>query len=94
MGCATTPAASPTDSTLTRRRGTATPTKPPPNRGGQRGMEPAHIADRYLRWAKPHETTRVIQPYGLVLKAGRCPEPFGRVDRSVKGMSRNPVFVC
>ncbi|MEU3624868.1 transcriptional regulator [Amycolatopsis coloradensis] len=25
---------------------------------------------RYLRWAKPHEITRITQPYGLVLKAG------------------------
>ncbi|MGW5645510.1 helix-turn-helix transcriptional regulator [Saccharopolyspora sp. NPDC003752] len=26
---------------------------------------------RYLRWAEPHETTRIAHPYGLVLKAGR-----------------------
>ncbi|WP_456300282.1 helix-turn-helix transcriptional regulator [Saccharopolyspora indica] len=25
---------------------------------------------RYLRWAEPHETSRTVQPYGLVLKAG------------------------
>jgi predicted DNA-binding transcriptional regulator YafY len=25
---------------------------------------------RYLRWAEPHETTRTVQPHGLVLKAG------------------------
>ncbi|CCH32158.1 YafY family protein [Actinosynnema sp. NPDC047251] len=25
---------------------------------------------RYLRWAKPQEITRIVQPYGLVLKAG------------------------
>jgi predicted DNA-binding transcriptional regulator YafY len=25
----------------------------------------------YLRWAKPHEITRAVEPYGLVLKAGR-----------------------
>jgi predicted DNA-binding transcriptional regulator YafY len=25
---------------------------------------------RYLRWAKPHEITRTVQPHGLVLKAG------------------------
>ncbi|GAB3244416.1 helix-turn-helix transcriptional regulator [Kineosporia babensis] len=25
---------------------------------------------RYLRWAKPHEVTRTVEPYGLVLKAG------------------------
>uniref|UniRef100_A0AAU3H310 YafY family transcriptional regulator n=1 Tax=Streptomyces sp. NBC_01401 TaxID=2903854 RepID=A0AAU3H310_9ACTN len=25
---------------------------------------------RYLRWAEPHEITRVVEPYGLVLKAG------------------------
>ncbi|MGP4015578.1 helix-turn-helix transcriptional regulator [Saccharopolyspora sp. 5N708] len=25
---------------------------------------------RYLRWAQPHETTRTVAPYGLVLKAG------------------------
>jgi predicted DNA-binding transcriptional regulator YafY len=24
----------------------------------------------YMRWAEPHEITRVVQPYGLVLKAG------------------------
>jgi predicted DNA-binding transcriptional regulator YafY len=26
---------------------------------------------RYLRWAEPHEVTRTVRPYGLVLKAGR-----------------------
>lgn len=26
---------------------------------------------RYLRWEKPHEVTRSVQPYGLVLKGGR-----------------------
>lgn len=26
---------------------------------------------RYLRWAEPHRITREVQPYGLVLKAGR-----------------------
>lgn len=25
---------------------------------------------RYLRWAEPHEVTRTVRPYGLVLKAG------------------------
>lgn len=25
---------------------------------------------RYLRWARPHEITRVVQPHGVVLKAG------------------------
>ncbi|MFF7247302.1 helix-turn-helix transcriptional regulator [Embleya sp. NPDC008237] len=25
---------------------------------------------RYLRWAEPHENTRVVDPYGVVLKAG------------------------
>ncbi|GLY72159.1 helix-turn-helix transcriptional regulator [Actinoallomurus iriomotensis] len=25
---------------------------------------------RYLRWAEPHEITRTVRPYGLVLKAG------------------------
>ncbi|WP_328606925.1 YafY family transcriptional regulator [Amycolatopsis sp. NBC_00345] len=25
---------------------------------------------RYLRWTEPHEITRTVQPYGLVLKAG------------------------
>jgi predicted DNA-binding transcriptional regulator YafY len=25
---------------------------------------------RYMRWAQPHEITRTVQPYGLVLKAG------------------------
>ncbi|MCW2913352.1 MAG: YafY family transcriptional regulator [Actinomycetia bacterium] len=25
---------------------------------------------RYLRWAEPHEITRTVEPYGLVLKAG------------------------
>ncbi|WP_064745558.1 helix-turn-helix transcriptional regulator [Pseudonocardia acaciae] len=25
---------------------------------------------RYLRWARPHEVSRTIRPYGLVLKAG------------------------
>ncbi|WP_228002078.1 helix-turn-helix transcriptional regulator [Nocardia australiensis] len=25
---------------------------------------------RYLRWAEPHEITRTVKPYGLVLKAG------------------------
>ncbi|MFI5608928.1 helix-turn-helix transcriptional regulator [Amycolatopsis sp. NPDC051903] len=25
---------------------------------------------RYLRWARPHEVTRTVQPHGLVLKAG------------------------
>ncbi|MFJ1545069.1 helix-turn-helix transcriptional regulator [Streptomyces sp. NPDC088246] len=25
---------------------------------------------RYLRWAEPHEVTRTVEPYGLVLKAG------------------------
>ncbi|MFJ8818976.1 helix-turn-helix transcriptional regulator [Amycolatopsis thermoflava] len=30
---------------------------------------PARI--RYLRWAEPHETSRVVEPHGLVLKAGR-----------------------
>jgi predicted DNA-binding transcriptional regulator YafY len=25
---------------------------------------------RYLRWAEPHEISRVVQPHGLVLKAG------------------------
>ncbi|TDB74825.1 YafY family protein [Micromonospora sp. KC721] len=25
---------------------------------------------RYLRWAEPHEVTRTVDPYGLVLKAG------------------------
>jgi predicted DNA-binding transcriptional regulator YafY len=29
------------------------------------------IRIRYLRWAKPQEVTRVVEPYGLVLKAGR-----------------------
>jgi predicted DNA-binding transcriptional regulator YafY len=29
------------------------------------------IRIHYLRWAKPQEVTRVVQPYGLVLKAGR-----------------------
>ena len=26
---------------------------------------------RYLRWAEPHEVRRTVEPYGLVLKAGR-----------------------
>lgn len=26
---------------------------------------------RYLRWAEPHQITRDVEPYGLVLKAGR-----------------------
>ena len=30
-----------------------------------------NIRIRYLRWAKPQEVTRVVEPYGLVLKAGR-----------------------
>jgi predicted DNA-binding transcriptional regulator YafY len=29
------------------------------------------ICIHYLRWAKPQEITRVVEPYGLVLKAGR-----------------------
>jgi predicted DNA-binding transcriptional regulator YafY len=29
------------------------------------------IRIHYLRWAKPREVTRVVDPYGLVLKAGR-----------------------
>ena len=29
------------------------------------------IRIRYLRWAEPQEVTRVIEPYGLVFKAGR-----------------------
>lgn len=29
------------------------------------------IRIHYLRWAKPHEVIRVVEPYGLVFKAGR-----------------------
>ncbi|WP_406278878.1 helix-turn-helix transcriptional regulator [Embleya sp. NBC_00896] len=44
---------------------------------------------RYLRWAEPHETTRVVDPYGVVLKAGAWylvaahtgPDLPGHVDR-------------
>ncbi|MEV0702059.1 YafY family protein [Saccharopolyspora sp. NPDC050389] len=36
---------------------------------------------RYLRWAEPHETTRTVQPYGLVLKAGRWYLVAGAAER-------------
>jgi predicted DNA-binding transcriptional regulator YafY len=29
------------------------------------------VAMRYYRWAEPHEITRTVDPYGVVLKAGR-----------------------
>ncbi|MEU5849508.1 helix-turn-helix transcriptional regulator [Saccharopolyspora shandongensis] len=36
---------------------------------------------RYLRWAEPHETTRIVQPYGLVLKAGHWYLVAGAAER-------------
>jgi predicted DNA-binding transcriptional regulator YafY len=29
------------------------------------------VGMRYFRWAEPHEVTRTVEPFGLVLKAGR-----------------------
>jgi predicted DNA-binding transcriptional regulator YafY len=40
------------------------------------------IRMRYLRWALPHENTRVVAPHGLVLKAGR----WYLVARSAEGL--------
>ncbi|MFF4415649.1 helix-turn-helix transcriptional regulator [Streptosporangium sp. NPDC001559] len=36
---------------------------------------------RYLRWEEPHETTRTVRPYGLVLKAGRWYLVAGGAER-------------
>ncbi|MYS80959.1 helix-turn-helix transcriptional regulator [Embleya scabrispora] len=40
---------------------------------------------RYLRWAEPHENTRVVAPYGVVLKAGAWYLVAGHVEAYGQG---------
>ncbi|MFC5830698.1 helix-turn-helix transcriptional regulator [Nonomuraea insulae] len=38
---------------------------------------------RYFRWAEPHEVTRVVEPFGLILKAGHW-YLVGRTDERIR----------